>query len=277
MPRIKKILFPVDFSPSSMGAARYVEWFAGWSQAEVKLLHVIDTGTYFYPQEAAPFVRKHLDEFLTSELKYFAIQRECVLGDPASKIAEVAGDWKPDLIMMATRGLGMYRRFLLGSVAAKVLDDTQCPVWTSVHAERAPVLENISCAKILCALDLGERSREVLEWAATLAGEHNAALGIVHATPVIAAGRERLMDQDFAEALASDARGKIAALQTSAGTNASVSIIGGEPSDVSARAVTEFHADFLVIGRHNGTGIAGHLRHNAYSILRDSPCPVISL
>ena len=39
----------------------------------------------------------------------------------------------------------------------------------------------------------------------------------------------------------------------------------------------EFGADLLVIGRHSGAGIAEHLFQNAYAILRESPCPVISV
>jgi len=52
--------------------------------------------------------------------------------------------------MMPTHGLGGFRRFLLGSVTAKVLHDADCPVWTGVHLERAPhskqLSSGISCA-----------------------------------------------------------------------------------------------------------------------------------
>jgi nucleotide-binding universal stress UspA family protein len=39
----------------------------------------------------------------------------------------------------------------------------------------------------------------------------------------------------------------------------------------------QFEADLLVIGRHGGAGFEAHLRQNAYAILRESPCPVISI
>lgn len=42
MCEIKKILFPVDFSDTCLGAARYVEAFVGHFEAELMLLHVID-------------------------------------------------------------------------------------------------------------------------------------------------------------------------------------------------------------------------------------------
>ncbi|MEO8098548.1 MAG: universal stress protein [Acidobacteriota bacterium] len=43
MPTIKKILLPVDFSKSCDATARYAKAIAGRFQAEITLLHVIDT------------------------------------------------------------------------------------------------------------------------------------------------------------------------------------------------------------------------------------------
>jgi hypothetical protein len=42
----KNILFPVDFSEHSCGAARYVEAFAGRFESELTLLHVIEPPKY---------------------------------------------------------------------------------------------------------------------------------------------------------------------------------------------------------------------------------------
>jgi hypothetical protein len=39
-----------------------------------------------------------------------------------------------DLVMLPTHELGPLRRFLLGSVAAKVLHDESAVVWTGVHS-----------------------------------------------------------------------------------------------------------------------------------------------
>jgi nucleotide-binding universal stress UspA family protein len=36
-------------------------------------------------------------------------------------------------------------------------------------------------------------------------------------------------------------------------------------------------ADVLVIGRGSAAGVFGRLRANAYSIIRQSPCPVVSV
>jgi len=272
---MNKILFPVDFSDRCAGAARYLEVLAGRSQAEIMLLHVVDTGTHWYPADAQPVLQKRLDEFLVGELQYFTTHRVCEIGDPAHKIAEKARGWKPDLIMMPTHGVGPYRRFLLGSVAAKVLHDVDCPVWTGVHSEQAPPLEDIHIRKVLCAIDLGLRSRAVLDWAASLATEYGASLGIVHAIPSIEPP-PGVTPKDLMVPLTRQADAQIRDLQAEAGTRAPVPVMSGEPSKIVACGAKNFEADLLVIGRHSG-GVLNFLRHNAYAILRESPCPVISI
>ena len=71
--------------------------------------------------------------------------------------------------MMPTHGRGPFRRFVLGSVTAKVLHDTPCPVWTSAHldVERAPTPANM--ANILCAVDLDDTGTHTLRYAGNFA------------------------------------------------------------------------------------------------------------
>jgi nucleotide-binding universal stress UspA family protein len=278
MAAIQKILFPVDFSAHCTGAARYVEAMAGRFEAEIMLLHVVADGEQVLAHELRPARQAQLDAFLVSELKYFTTHRLCALGDPAATIVEIARSWNADLVMMPTHGLGFFRRLLLGSVTAKVLHDLDCPVWTGIHTEETPPLEKITCSKVMCAVDLGERSRSVLEWAAFLAREYDAELGIAHAVPVVESlAPAGFMDREVVTALTAEAKTRIAELQAAAGTNAAVFVNGGAPPKVVTCAAKEFGADLLVIGRHGGGGGAGHLRHNAYAILRESPCPVVSI
>jgi len=276
MRAIKKILFPVDFSAQCFGAARHVEVLAGWFQAEIMLLHVVGNGTNTLAEELKPRSQQRLNAFLAGELKHFTTQRVCVVGDPADKIIETTQSWSPDLVMMPTHGLGFFRSFLLGSVTAKVLHDVECPVWTGIHEEEAPPLEKITWSRVLCAIDLGDRSLDVLEWAAFLAREHQADLKIIHVTPAVGEAATG-WDDEFAASLAADAESRIAVLQAAAGTNATIQIARGNPGTAVMSAAKDFSADLLVIGRHNGAGITGRLRHNAYAILRASPCPVISV
>ncbi|HML16188.1 MAG TPA: universal stress protein [Bryobacteraceae bacterium] len=275
---IKKILFPIDFSDRAVGAARYVEAFAGRFEAELMLLHVVNDGVRVLADEIEPFRNSELQQFLSEELKYFNPARVCVTGDPAAKIIEIARSWKPDLVMMPTHGVGLYNRLFLGSVTAKVLHELDCPLWTDIHAEKAPPLEKITIRKVLCAVDLEEQSGKVLGWADSLAREYSAELGIAHAAPAVeAAAPAHYLDEEYAAAIISQAKASLATLEASLGCKAANFIVSGQPSTVVSEVAKQFAADLLVIGRHGGAGVAAHLRQNANAILRESPCPVISI
>jgi nucleotide-binding universal stress UspA family protein len=278
MPGINKILFPVDFSDQSTGAARYVQAFAGRFEARIRVLHVVSNGERILADELLPVRQRQLDEFLKDELRYFDTERVCLVGDPADTIVEVADAWAPDLVMMPTHGVGLYRRLLLGSVTAKILHDLDCPVWTDVHADTAPRLEDIHFRRILCAVDLQEQSRSVLDWSSYLCEEYSAQLGIAHAVP--AAQPDPLvhhLDTEFVSAMLAAAKGKLAGLQREAGTEAVTYVQCGDPARTIACAAERFNADLVVIGRHARAGFSGHLRQNAYSIIRESARPVLSI
>jgi len=290
MPEIKRILFPVDFSDSCVGAARYVTSIASHFNAEIMLLHVVTVGEQNVSAELMPGTEARLDAFGESELKPFTTHQVCVTGDPALAIAELARSWNPDLAILPTHGLGYFRRHLFGSVTAKALHDLQCPVWTSVHAEKAPTVEEIRCQRILCAVDLSERSESIIAWAAWLAREYQASLGIVHATArVDLAAAENLestnLEKQFQRFVSEEAKKKIDMLQAQSGIESRLFINSGNPIEVIARASRDFDTDLLVIGRHGDRGLSGsptqkrdgHHVINAYAIMRESPCPVISI
>jgi nucleotide-binding universal stress UspA family protein len=279
MPQIKKILFPVDFSDACLGAARYVEAFAGQFEAEITLIHTVGMQEHVLPEELLPIRKAQLDLFLTDELKYFTTHRICTISDdPACAIVTLARSLQPDLVMMPTHGLGFFRRHLLGSVTAKALHDLRCPVWTTVHAETAPALEQIHCRRILCSIDLHETNEKVLEWAGWLSKQYGASLGIVHATTGIdAAVASWSLEEEFYRQVSAQAKKQIDELQVEAGTAAEVFVTPGKPEAVVADRAREFNADLVVIGRHTASGLAGHLFQSAYAILRESPCPVISV
>ena len=84
--------------------------------------------------------------------------------------------------MMPTHGYGRFRAALLGSVTAKVIHDTLCPVWTSAHIEKLHS-PPYPCRLIMCAVDDGEESIKTIRRAGRLAEDLECSLVIVHATP----------------------------------------------------------------------------------------------
>src|ERR1035437_3289032 len=150
---LERILLPVDFSERSYGAARYVEALADKQGTEISIVHVttplnyelsaLDVGGTVLNElnaDRTAELQQQLDNFAVEELKPYRVQRFLFEGDPARRIVEFAHERHIDLIVMPTHGYGLFRRFLLGSVTAKVLHDAECPVWTGVHLDQSPAL-----------------------------------------------------------------------------------------------------------------------------------------
>jgi nucleotide-binding universal stress UspA family protein len=257
--QLRRILFPVDFSSRCRGAARYVQALAGRFQAELILLHVVEA-TYNSTLEDLHDNRKEkLEKFFDKSLWHLHAKTQVEHGEAAQKIIECAAANQVDLIMIPTQGMGIYRRLILGSTSAKVLHDADCPVWTGVHLENAPPLEAVACQRILCAVDLKAASSRVLEWACRLAEEYQAQLTLLHVASNGAA------------------RGALERLLQTAGCQAKVRVELGDPSKVVAQLAGELKADLLVIGRKSEAGVLGRLDMTSYSIIRQSPCPVVSV
>ena len=140
-------------------------------------------------------------------------------GDPAAYITTYAEQNNVDLIMMATHGYGKFRSLLLGSVAAKVLHDARCAVWTAAHSEDPGLAAHLECRSILCAIELTPDSAGLIRQSVELAGKYGAKLRLVHAVPAIETRPEKYLDEDFHRALLDFARAEIRKLQHQAGTD----------------------------------------------------------
>ena len=289
---LSRILAPVAFSPGCRGATQYAETLACHFHSELTLLHVVAPPMGFFTAlEASAYVtaadisaerleqRKiELEKYVEAACPHVALARQAVIGDPAREIVKFARDFHCEMIVMATHGYGPFRRFLLGSVTSKVLHDATCPVWTGPHLEHAPSYRDIGFHRVVCAVDLAEPSRAVLEWAGRFAREFDAALDIVHVLPhtLIQLGGV-YFDPEWRGHAVEIVRQRIARLQEEAQTHGEVSIEFGDPPVAISDIAGSRKADLLVIGRGRDAGLAGRLRANAYAILRESPCPVVTI
>jgi nucleotide-binding universal stress UspA family protein len=264
--QIKRILFPVDFSPRCRGAAAYAESLAGRFEAELILLHVVEADYNSALEDVRGSRTADLEKFLGPSLKHLRVRALVEHGEAAQKIVECATVQRADLIMIPTKGMGIYRRLILGSTSAKVLHDADCPVWTGVHLENAPTLEMMACRRILCAVDLKPLSTRVLDWASRLAEEYQAELTLAHIAP---AGETQQARDAALQA--------IKRLQEAAGCQAALRVEAGDVAKTMAQLTAELKADLVVIGRKPDAGVLGRLDMVAYAIIRQSPCPVVSV
>jgi nucleotide-binding universal stress UspA family protein len=271
---IETILFPVDFSPSCGAMASYVRRAADLFGSRVTLLHVCDLASHnafeLYvrsPPEVAEehrsIARQTLDSFLESEIPPAKCPRILRSGEAAAQIAEAARTGGFDLIIMPTHA-GRFRRMLLGSTTAKVLNDADCPVLTTEHAQTA-IPKPLEHRAWVCAIGLSPDSERVLRVASRAAGEVRAKLSLIHVIRGGTPAEER------------DARPRLDELQKTVGCEATVRIANGPVKEALLDAARCSDADVLIIGRTIRSGSPGRMGDLTYGVVRDSPCAVLSV
>jgi nucleotide-binding universal stress UspA family protein len=147
----------------------------------------------------------------------------------------------------------------------------------NAHADRFKAPNPLAFRQILCAVDFTPKSLPLLRSAAILARQLGAELRLAHAIPVLEASTElSLSALGTPKLLYEAAQKEIDKIQREAGTNAEACIETGDVGKVVRRAALCHGADLVVIGRGRILETFGSFRTNSYSILRESPCPVLS-
>lgn len=278
MPRFRHILFPVDFSERSKAFRDYVRFVANQFEARLTLLNVIHVppGTYGdlggplpWLMDDFPPLEEKISEMLTSYIKISAqdripeIQAVVQHGDAASAIVDYARQNAVDLITMPTHGHGKFRSLLLGSVTGKVLHDAECPVLTAAHTEDPAAMTRPGCKNVLAAIELNGNAADLIQQAVGLARDFNASLRIVHAVPEVAQ--------------VPPAREQLEKLQAQTGIAFEISVVPGGVMQVVRTVAVEYKADLIVLGHGRAHAAFGRFRSKSYDIIREAPCPVLSL
>ena len=285
---IEKILLPIDFSARSTDAADAAAAVAERFGSEIVLLHVLTPGFNLPLPTSAQMRMLHglareeaeeeMKEFRSNEWRHLGVTRVLREGDPARTIVEYATEEHVDLIMMPTHGYGPFRRLLLGSVTAKVLHDANCPVWTAAHRPDASSSVAAKPRRIACAVDLGPRSSSIVNWAGRLCREFGASLSAIH----VVASLDPLLEDYYPSPewrgyVLEHAKTDLARLLETGGVNGETYLEVGSISGGVADVAKQVQADLLVIGRTSEGMAGGRLPTNAYAIIRESPCPVLSI
>jgi nucleotide-binding universal stress UspA family protein len=291
----RKILFPVDYSASCRATVPYVQDMARQFSAELTLVHAYALrpafvnrdleGVMVYTDLASdPAALEEARGFEVDRLRKFAqamfpdqrVESFAEEGEAGTVIHRILQHQGADLVMMPTRGDGPLRRFLLGSVTAKVLHDASAAVWTGVGSALENHQPAIPYKSIVCALDESEEAEAVLRAAAALARSYKAALALVHVLEMLPATPE--MDFNiYRKELVQAAHSRMRDLKSRLNLDAPDTVIDvGIPNGIHEEIVRR-KADLLVVGRGHDQGTIGRIWSRLYAIVRDSPCPVLSI
>jgi len=191
--RVRKILYPTDFSPASQAALPAALFFAELFDAELRIEHVLVFRSAdlahpeaHFPQPEELFDKLHslaasqLGLLLAGAAERPLRMREKVVRAPDETrgILDRAEEEDVDLLVLGTHGRSGPLHLLMGSVAAEVLRRSRCPVLTVPSGARARPFEKL--LRILAADDFSAPARRALDHAAALARTVGAELDVAH-------------------------------------------------------------------------------------------------
>jgi nucleotide-binding universal stress UspA family protein len=293
--RLKKILFPTDFTRCAHQALEHALRLAKDHRAELHMLHAVvlhglvhDSPSYRSVDleeverglEAA--AAEHMQTALNGKaVNNMVVQKVKKRGLSAAQvIAEYASDHEIDLIVMGTHGRHGLGHVVLGSVAEEVVRTAPCAVFTVRELKEPKPLETVE--KILVPVDFSTHSQQAVSHARELADSYGARLQLLHVfeRPVYpsfyAVDRDNFLSQmTEIEDTAIEHLRRI--FKESAGPKVSAEfhlIEGWASTDITDFAVHN-DSDLIVIATHGLTGIKRLLLGSvAEKVIRRAVAPV---
>jgi len=291
------ILCPTDFSESALRPLTYAAALAKWYTARLTVLHVVPT---FDPMPVRPasldgavqWVYPVSREEVLAELDRVAKDAgagsidtilETETGDPARMIVDKAVAVPADLIVMGTHGRSGPERFMVGSVAEKVLRKAPCPVLTVPPHVVATLPAEVRFKNILCPMDFSPSALQAFGFALDLARQADGTVTVLHVLEWLAEEEPRADAHfnvpEFRQHLIDDARQRLQDLIAEESQTWSaiqdVVVFGRPHREVLQRATD---VDLIVMGAQGRGGIGLALfGSTTQQVVRAAACPVLTV
>ncbi len=284
MIKIKKILCPVDFFAGSDNAVKYAALLAANYEARVKLLHVIEPiwAEYDYPINTGD-LQLSMKSVSDKELRKMAakleiigltVEREVRTGEIAGEIKQVIDRDKPELVVMGSHGRRAFERWLLGSVAERLI--RQCPVpLLVVPANQKKKTTALRLRRILVTTDFSEGSPEAINYAFSIAQENQSKITLLHVVPY----RTVELGGQFNESIMVGAKKELERLVPADARewcDVQTRLETGEASRQIEQILEKERIDLLVMNIH-GKGFLNRalLGSTAERVVRSAACPML--
>jgi nucleotide-binding universal stress UspA family protein len=294
--KIRSILCPTDFSEFSDRALEHAAIIAGWYGAELTIVHsypyvVVGRGAPYFrsglPLDASTRARLLSDlEAAAEPARAAGVKPSLVLleGDPTDEILKRARAAPTDLIVMGTHGLRGFDRWMLGSVAARIVEKASCAVLTVPQPPEGTRPSASLYETILCPVDLVD-SEATLEAAGSIARAAHGRLSVLHVLEDLpqyeaAAGMARIDWAEFRGGLEREARDRLcrAAGKADDGVAAECLVVSGRPYREILRVAGSKGARLIVMGIHGRNAVERlFLGSTALHVVRQARCPVLTV
>lgn len=282
---IHNVLIATDFSRYSEQALDFALQMAKAYHAKAYIVFVVPGDefmmagpeAYWAAKEAA---RRDLEN-LKVELKetHACVEGEdyhlyLLEGDVAQSILTFAQEKQADLIVVGTHGRGGFGKALMGSVAEKVYRGSPVPVLTI-----GPCARHISNAlaprNILVAADFTPASERAAQYAAGLASKHHSKLTLIHVVSPKELSHHPDRDYRVLHAIETNL---MALFGPDAPVSCALRIETGRVVPSIVQAAQELEADLLVVGVRPALPVLNRFMWpNAYEIVREAPCAVLTV
>ncbi len=293
------ILCPTDMSEASLPPLTYAAALARWYDARLTVLHVVPTfvpvpagGVGFdVPVEVVPPPPR---DVLLEELRRVAASAgadtpnttlDVIEGDPAAAIVDTAAAVPADLIVLGTHGRGGFERFMIGSIAEKVLRKAACPVLTVPPHMTGVSSDDVRLHHVICAVDFSAASLQAFGWALDLARQARASLTVLHAIEWLIEDEPRTHGHfnvpEYRGYRIEEAREQVRALvdgEPHASTPVTAEVTVGRAHREILRVATDTHADLIVMGTQGRGGLGLALfGSTTQQVVRTATCPVLTV
>lgn len=268
--KFENILLPTDGSEATKSAVEAGIALAKKCNGAITALYVLDQSVYStMPMDAAVVnVYASLEKegcgatgYVTALAKdqKVEVNEKLIEGIPANVIDRISMDY--DLIVMGTVGRSGMSKALMGSVAEKVIIESQCPVMVVKHNGNTLPVDNAR-GKILVPTDGGKSTEKAIDCAIAMAAVCNCGI-----TALYVKGKK-------GEEKAATAVKEVETKCEAAGIAHDSSILEGSPAEVIIGESSKYNA--IVMGTEGRKGMSKALKASvAGKVIKDAKCLVL--
>lgn len=293
--KVTNILVPTDFSDPSERALPHALEISRRFGARIKLLHVrspfVDDSSrpefqFFDQGKYEAYVESQLDELWKGighgDMVDTAMVRNL---SPASGILEFSEDNAIDLIVMGTHGRSALSRFLLGSVAEKVVRHARCPVLSVAHG-KADYRDQPRYRKILAAFDFSDPAKDAVRRGSMFSRAFEAEVEVFYVVEqIVHPAYDKIWQvsvrSELPQVIASARKSLAEALGEEGLENLKLEVHVGDADGKAEHEIIE-HAragmfDLIVMGTQGLSGLDyALLGSTTERVVRRAPCPVLT-
>jgi nucleotide-binding universal stress UspA family protein len=285
------ILVPTDGSDHAARAAAHAAFLAEAFDATLHLLNVVDIDAEAGPFSAGGVGEEYLErlreggqetvEETAATVDYDDVRTAVVTDRPAPGILDYVDEEGIDLVVMGTHGRTGVQRYVLGSVAERVVSLADVPVLTVRAGEDTSPVEGYE--EILVPTDGSDAAEVAIDPALAVAEVRDArihAVNVIHvgamaASPELAAPPETI---SALESIAEEATERVAEQARDAGLDAVTSVQQGRPAETLIDYAEENDIDLVAMGTAGRTGLSRFLLGSTTErVIRHAEMPVLAV